>query len=437
MNIAKPFVFAIAIFGALALAVAARAEAALEPELSAPFGSFNGIDFVSHTGRFSGETSKGAFDVPFQIVVPSDPALGNGTLLFEPPHWFFGPFGRDVILGRDFLFDAGYSYAAVGWSEDGLSVLDPAATPIIIAGEEVENPGVLKGGIDVVGDVEILVQFVNVMKADPQAIAIAGNFRAFYSFGASQTSAAQLQILLGPEGQGLFDFSLLALRFWPEPFPGNFDRLAGEFEPPSGVGLTIFVNTESELIVSDAEQFRAATGNPDYRVYEIAGAPHFPLPPPLNPLDYFTIIRAAFAAGDAWERWGVEAPQSTLIGEGSGIDPIYGFETGIARDLDGNAVGGVRLPDVELGRALFIATNFEPIPDLEDFDPRLFGLWEDLKCEPLPDGSIRFRNHGQYVNRFFRHADALVSQGYLLASDAERMKVEAARSAVGKPGSCD
>lgn len=436
MGIRKPVIAAVAAIGTLAGAISAPAEAAvLEQQSSTPFGVFNGIDYVSHTGRFSGATSKGAFDVPFEIVVPSDPNQGNGAMLFEPPHWLFGPLGRDLLLGRDFLFDSGFSYAAVGWSDDGLSVLDPAATPIIIAGEEVEDPGLIKGGIDVVIDVEILVQFVNAMKANPQAIAIAGNLRAFYSYGASQTSAAQLQILLEPEGQGLFDFSLLTLRFWPERIPGNFNRLAGEFELPSGIGRTIFVNTESELIVSDAEQFRTAAENPNNRVYEIAGAPHFPQPPPLNPLDYFPVFRAAFLAGDAWVRWDSEAPQSALINEASGVDPVYGFETGIGRDINGNALGGIRLPDVELGRAWFIATNFVvPIPG---FDSELFGLWVDLQCEPLPGGSARFANHGRYVAPFIRHADALVSQGYLLTSDAEAMKADAARSEVGKADSCD
>jgi len=435
MGIRKLVIAAVAAIGTLAGAIFAPAKAAvLEQQNSAPFGKFGGIDFVSHTGRFTGVTAKGAFDVPFEIVAPSDPSKGNGTVLFEPPHWFFGAFfAPDFVLGRNFLFGRGFGYAAVGWSNDGLSVLDPTAASIIIAGEEVENnPAEVD---DVVNDVEILVQFVSALKADPQADDLVGDLQTVYSYGFSQTSAAQLQILLGPEGQGLFDFSLLTLRFWPELFPELFDRLEGEFEPPIGIGRTIFVNSESELIVSDAEQFRTAAALPNYRVYEIAGAPHFPQPPPLNPLDWTPIMRAAFLAGDAWVRWGVEPPPSALISEASGIDPVYGFETGIERDLNGNALGGIRLPDVEVGRALFIATNFVvPIPDFDSF---LFGLWEDLQCEPLLGGSARFANHGRYVAPFIRHADALVSQGYLLASDAEAMKADAARSEVGKPGSCD
>jgi hypothetical protein len=145
-------------------------------------------------------------------------------------------------------------------------------------------------------------------------------------------------------------------------------------------------------------------------------------------------MRAAFLAGDAWVRWGVEPPPSALISEASGIDPIYGFETGIERDLNGNALGGIRLPDVEVGRALFIATNFVvPIPGFDSF---LFGLWVDLQCEPLPDGSVRFANHGQYVDAVQAQAEMLAAQRYLLPDDVGRIVSLAASSNVGRRSSC-
>jgi hypothetical protein len=117
------------------------------------------------------------------------------------------------------------------------------------------------------------------------------------------------------------------------------------------------------------------------------------------------------------------------------IDPTYkavlGIDivTGIARDDNGNALGGVRLPDVEVGRALFIAS----LPG------GLVGLWFDLACEPAPGSTTdlpRFRNHGQYVHAVAAQAGMLSSQRYLLPEDAEALTSSAARSEVGKPGSC-
>lgn len=401
---------------------------------SEPFGTFNDVEFVRHTGRFEGTTSLGNYSVPFEIVAPADPTRGNGVVLVEPPHFFFGPLGRDSVLGRSLVFNRGLSYASVGWAGHGFSVLDPSATPIILAGEEVVDPGALNP--DSPHDFELIVQFVNALKSDPEALSILGGDRLFYSFGLSQTSAAQLQILLGPDGQGLFDFNLITVRFWPEVFENNpFTRLRGEFIPPDGIGRSIIVNTEAELILTDAEQFRNATSEADYRVYEVSGASHLPQPPPLNPLDYNPIIRAAFVAGDRWVRQEIEPPDDNLIAETSGTDPVYGFETGIARDFNGNARGGVRRPEVEVGQATYIASlvDLEVLPGL----PGLVGTFIDLACEPMPDGSVRFRNHGDYVSRFSHQANRLVDQGFLLPADAEAIKESAAESDIGKPGSCN
>lgn len=79
----------------------------LVPDSSAPFGSFNGVRFLRHTGTFRGETELGAFRMPYEIVAPAAPELGNGTVLLEPPHFTAGMVGRDVVLGRRLLFGSG------------------------------------------------------------------------------------------------------------------------------------------------------------------------------------------------------------------------------------------------------------------------------------------------------------------------------------------
>jgi len=136
---------------------------------------------------------------------------------------------------------------------------------------------------------------------------------------------------------------------------------------------------------------------------------------------------------------GAEPPPSTPIAEGPAgqVDPVYEAEyglelaTGIARDGDGNALGGIRLPDLDLGRGQFIAVD-----PASFFGMGLYGAFEDLKCEPLPDGTPRFRNHGSYVSQFTHQVESLVAEGFLLPEDAERMVSEAAKSDVGKPDTC-
>jgi len=438
------------------LAPTPAASTATFSELSSrPFGEFNGVEYAIHTGRFSGSTPLGTFSVPFEIVAPADPGEGNGAVLFEPPHFSLRTAARDALLGRGFLFDRGshflfergFSHAAVGFGDFGLNILDPSLPGLMLAGGPVESPG----GRDPDGqtlDEEIIVQFVRLLQADPGAAGVAGEFSRVYSFGVSQTSAVLLNLLLGPDGQGLFDYSMLALRFWPEPEqldPEIFPRLSGTFSPPDGIGKLMFVQSESELVRTDAEQLR--TSDPDVRTYEIAGAAHNPAPPiqidpgpppvSLNSLDGSAMLRALFAAGDAWVQSGRQPPPDAWLATAADgtIDPVYGFATGIARDANLNALGGIRVPDLAVGRAQYIATVPFLDPPRERF-PGMLGLRIDLACVPLPNGTPRFRNHGDYVSRFARQTNRLVAERMLLETDAEVLKTRAAESDIGMPRSC-
>lgn len=346
------------------------------------FGTFAGVSFVRYTGVFRGETTLGAFRVPYEIVAPENPGLGNGTVLVEPPHFSGGTGGRDGVLGPELLFGNGYSYASVGFGENGRNILDPTASDI--------------------------------------RRAVARTERA-----------------------GLFDFTLLHVALWRPRLPDSaqFDLLQGEFVPLEGLGRVIFVESEGDLVVSCADQFRKAMGEPDYRVYEVAGAAHGRSEH--NPLDHDAVARAMFVAGDRWTRTGVEPPPSTLLEEAPAgrDDPVYGYETGIARDDDLNARGGVRLPDLHLARARFIASDSTTRP------PRvpsrfafLYGSMVDLACEPAPGSDTdepRFRAHADYVGAFTHQVEKLQRQGFLLETDAAEMKERAAGSEVGKPGTCD
>lgn len=410
-----------------------------------PFGTFDGVAFVRHTGLFEGETSLGAFRMPYEIVAPEDPALGNGSVLVEPPHFAFGPFGRDLILGRDLVFQTVSGYASVGFGEDGLNILDPSASDLLLAGAPVEGPG----EFDPAGilDEEILIQFTQALSTHPYAVDLLGDVSRLYAHGTSQTAALLLETqrnLARTERQGLFDFTLLHTTLWGEaPVPGGtpFDFLSGEFEPVEGVGKVVFVETEGDQILSDAEQFRRVVGVSEYRLYEVAGAAH--LPTADNPLDHNAVARAMFAAGDRWVRSGTAPPSSMLMESAPAgqIDPVYGEETGIARDGDLNAQGGVRLPDLHVGRAQFIASDpTTPVPDAPPVFFPLSGNTVDLVCEPEPDSDTdepRFGSHGEYVSAFTQQVNELRQQGFLLEAAAEGLKERAAASDVGKPGTCE
>jgi hypothetical protein len=408
---------------------------------SEPFGTFGGIEYIRYTGRFVGTTAPptglGDYRMAFEIVAPANPALGNGTVFIEPPHFGFGPAGRDLVLGRDFLFGHGFSYASVGFGTDGLNILDPTAPDLVLANQPVGNLGP-----DPVTDFDILVQFVQALTGDPFAQATLGVIQRKAGYGVSQT-AAIWQVVFHRGGQGLLDFTLLERDLWrvsfEEPLAQQIrEILPEEFIPLTGIGKVIFVLSEGDQLAGTAAQLRRSVVGPTadpahYRLYEVAGAPHFAVPPPFNPLDFSGVVRAMLLAGDQWVRTGTPPPPSVLLAQAppGTIDPVYGFETGIARDANLNALGGIRFPDVEVGRAQFKASvlDFEFFPGL----PGLTGEWYDLQCH---DGSPRFADHGDYVSRVVQQANALRNGGYLLEADAEALKEQAAESEVGQPGTC-
>ena len=47
----------------------------------------------------------------------------------------------------------------------------------------------------------------------------------------------------------------------------------------------------------------------------------------------------------------------------------------------------------------------------------LNGSFTDLKCEPLPDGTVRYPNHARYVRQIARAAEELVDTFDLLLED--------------------
>jgi len=428
----------------VASASTATVDASFVESAAEPFGTFDGVAFVRHTGFFEGETSLGAFRMPYEIVAPEDPDLGNGTILVEPPHFGFGPFGRDLILGRDLVFQIASGYASVGFGEDGLNILDPSASDLLLAGAPVEGPGAFDP--DGILDEEILIQFTRALSTHPYAADLLGDVSRLYAHGTSQTAAVLLETqrnLARTGEQGLFDFTLLHTTLWGgAPVPGEtpFDFLGGQFAPVEDVGKVLFVESEADLILSEAEQFRRVVGVSGYRLYEVAGAAH--VPSANNPLNHNAVARAMFAAGDGWARLGGAPPPSTRIEsapEGQ-VDPVYGQETGIARDGDLNARGGVRFPNLHVGRALFVAVD--PTTLIPGFPPIfavLSGSTVDLACEPEPGADPdepRFGSHGEYVNAFVRQVNELHQQGFLLEADADALKDRAAASGVGKPGTC-
>ena len=429
----------------LAAVTGARAATFL-PLSSTPVEEYGGIDYVEHFGLFTGTTEKGDFVMPYRIFAPANPAEGNGVVLVEPPHFAFGAIGLDVFLGDDLVFGRGFSHASVGFGELLLNILAPIPG-LEIAGEQAFlcDPGSAPG-CTAIRDVEIIRQFSEALSSDSWARSVLGPDTGRYAFGASQTADVLNEMIYGGDAYGLFDFTLLMLNVWQletDVFPTGLPDpgvIPEDYVPVDGIGKVITVNAEGDQFFSGAEEVRNGIIDTNYRLYEVAGAPHFAsiyLPPDFadrenfNPLDVGPVGRAALIAGHRWVAEGINPPDNALL---------IGVEDSISRDADGNALGGVQLPDVAIGRGRYTAwTDYPLLLPGGGFAP-LLGLFEDLACSPAAGSSRdrpRFRNHGSYVSGYARQANRLVRQGYLLPEDAERMVDAAGESEIGKPGTCD
>ena len=137
-----------------------------------------------------------------------------------------------------------------------------------------------------------------------------------------------------------------------------------------------------------------------------------------NPLDWNPVTRALFVAMGEWITDGTPPPPSMWLTPAEG-EARYS-DASMKRDSVGNALGGIRLPDVEVGRGRFYAVS----PD----SPPAGG---NIAAGAYFDLHHRFQNHGAYVRAFVAQANELLAARLLLKDDHEALITSAAESRVG------
>lgn len=204
------------------------------------------------------------------------------------------------------------------------------------------------------------------------------------------------------------------------------------------------VQTEGDMTALRSHLTRQSP-NRYYRRWEIAGAAHtetpewlVDLPPTLdfgpgcafavNSAPHHTVVKAALRALSRWVTTNVKPPQSPDI---QLSDPTA-VPAAIVRDLFGNALGGIRLPELEVPTAVLDgrinSPAVTPPPGTQNFCS-LFG-----GTVPFNETTIQqlYWNHRTYVNRFRGAAKALVEQGYWLQPEARQADRAAAESNIGR-----
>jgi hypothetical protein len=141
-------------------------------------------------------------------------------------------------------------------------------------------------------------------------------------------------------------------------------------------------------------------------------------PGPINDGPQHFVVNAALAALDRWVRDGTLPPTAAHL-EASAGPPVT-----ITHDANGNALGGVRTPQVDVPIAAFTGEG-----DTSSVLCRLFGT-----TTPFDDAMLAalYPTHDAYVSAFDAATDRAVQGGFVLAPDGELMKEAAAESSVGQ-----
>jgi len=400
----------------------------LEISSRTPLGLFRAGDYLRLEGRIVGELSPAAEAIPdldkaprngrgmveysgrIVIVMPSDPAKGNGALLVDVPnrgrpisHALFNSprdlpllLGPIVDQGTGFLEDQGYIVAAPFWELGQGAELpafsDPDGKPRYIEGV----------GFAIIRDTADFLATASVDSAG-QPNPIAGAVSRTLAVGYSQTgrllktallngfnmvegrrvfagmhifaaAAGQLPILrstVGPNSTGgvvptFAEPEVRGVNEEPLAIADIVDRVRARNELPPKMLIvnttTDYKSLRASLARTGGDRIEDLPIPANVRVYDVAGASHALVRSgdckfPVAVLDWHPVLRATLVALDQWVAENVEPPQSKLMpleqraaGDQSILPAPAHLPKAVIQvpvsDPDGNAMGGVRLPDI-------------------------------------------------------------------------------------------
>lgn len=161
----------------------------------------------------------------------------------------------------------------------------------------------------------------------------------------------------------------------------------------------------------DEDGLSALTGIP---VEQMATTPPLGCTPRINSAPQRYVVDTAIHDLARWASGGRPPPRAPRINVAPGPPPT------IERDQFGNALGGIRLPQLEVPTATLSGE-----PGGGPGFCSLFGYTAAFDAAQL---SSLYPNRGDYVEKFDKATDRAVRQGFLLAADAKEAKAAARRS---------
>lgn len=437
------------------------------------------------------------YTAPFVIIAPRDKAAGNGTLLIDVPnrgraiaHHLYNS-AREPYLelgsfdaGNRFLQDHGFTVAMLQW-ELGQGIVLPAY---------VESDGTMhyaEGvGLSAIRD---FADFLRHAKQDALGAPnpVAGRIERTLAVGYSQTARLLKTLLVegfnDAGGRRVFDgmhvnasasgvANILATGRGPESstfFTPRFTHpeFRGVTEEPLSyadiVGrvaawgqapprllvtnmTTDYYSIRASLARTGGDGIAEAPIPAEVRIYDVAGASHgralkssCAFPP--GRLDFFPVMRATLLNLDRWVRDGTEPPPSRLMpleprtADASVLQAPAHLPKAIVqvprRDTDGNALGGVRLPDIEAPLGTHGAQNL-PLSERPCNLNAAYIAFARTRAvraadDPRPSIEERYRSGEDYAGRIRAAARRLVAERFLTEADA--LEIERAAQLASVP----
>jgi hypothetical protein len=418
-----------------------------------PFGYEEEEYLVSGTAVDAAGTPA-AYTTRMIVTRPSDPADFNGTVLLD---WVnvTAQFENavDTMLAREMLMREGFAYVHVSAQAAGICCF-PGLTPATWDPERyaaLDHPGD-EWAFDMFTQVARSFEAPNAAPGslDPRG-ALAGHVERILAAGQSQ-SANQLADYIStwlpahPEAAGVIDGILVHGNV-----PGVKDFAAASPVPV----LQLLSDYEAE-----ADGVDPATLGPNHRLWEIAGAAHadhfigyqsvaghgprvLTHAPKISEADFRDVIDAAGNYGEV-----VTPTLATCVVAGATMPMHYATSTAIhqldawvaggsppangprfqfdgdarAEDADGNTLGGIRLPPIDV-----------PVATYESTTCQLGGVtifFTDAEIQ------ARYGTHAEYYRLMAERTDAAVRAGWLLPVDAVDLMRRVCRASVrfGTPG---
>jgi hypothetical protein len=463
----------------------------------APEEAIPGLDKVQRNAR-----GRVDYSSRIVLIMPAGPDHGNGTLLVDVPNrgnayaqaLYNSPRDEPFLSGTfspgvGFLEDYGYSIAEVYWElgkgADLPSFVDADGKQHYVEG----------AGFAIMRDT---ADFLAHAPADAAGTPnpLKGNVSRVIASGKSQTGRYLKTFLLNgfnmAGGRRVFDgmhvfvsaagiLPILQTGTGPESSANGGPNFAdpefrGVNEDPLTIGEIIKrVEARGEVppkmvlmsSVSDYYSIRASLGRTgasgtadqplpaNVRMYDIAGASHVRVPKARaectmapNRLDWTPVSRATLLKLDAWIAVNAEPPASRLMPlEPAGNEPpalrapahLPNAVIQVPRhDADGNAIGGVRLPDLAVPLGTHGGQNRPPSRNCMLIGSYTAFAATQTAREAAGDSRLsiaeRYRNRDDYVNRIRIAALELIQAGFLLPEDAAVItQAAAANSAFGAP----